>query len=473
MKRPLPLLAIIFCLGIIFASYIKIPFLITYVFTLIFLALSLSALKRSLGFDILLCLLIFLLGAASLRNTQALPACHISKFLYYRNNNYYTLKGLVENEPLIKGNRTSFIFRIREIQLDNLKYNCSGNVLAYLKGARQPCYGEELVLSGNLYRPLNRKGLRRTNYRDYLYNQGIYAVLNVKNSFQVIRLNRNRGSWLKGFAIFLKKKTEKMISRHVSSLPAAILNAMLLGDRKDVPEFINNSMVKSGTVHILVVSGFNVGIVVFIIVLFLKLMRLPRNLLFCVAIPCTVIYCLMTGASTPVVRATLMSIVFMLAFLLKREPDIYNSLALAVIFILFVNPRQLFDISFQLSFASVVSIVYLYPKARSLLHLESLKIKFIKFILEGCLVSFSAWLGTMGFIAYYFKIFSPITVLANIFIVPLAALITLCGFSLILAGLIFPALAAFFASSNELLVMMLLKINTLLIKLPWAYFYLS
>jgi competence protein ComEC len=180
----------------------------------------------------------------------------------------------------------------------------------------------------------------------------------------------------------------------------------------------------------------------------------------------------MTGASTPVMRATAMAIFFMLGFLMEREPDIYNSLSMAGLFILAFNPRQLFDIGFQLSFASVISIVYLYPKIKSLIKTEFLKIKCLKFVFDGLLVSFSAWLGTMGFIAYYFKIFSPVTVLANIFIVPLATLITLCGFSLVLMSLIFPPLSTYFASTSELLVLLLVKINAFLVNLPAAYFYL-
>jgi competence protein ComEC len=133
-----------------------------------------------------------------------------------------------------------------------------------------------------------------------------------------------------------------------------------------------------------------------------------------------------------------------------------------------INPRQLFDLGFQLSFLSVISIVYLYPKIRSFLHIDSLKIKYLRFLIDGSLVSFSAWLGTMGPIAYYFKIFSPITVLANLCIVPLASLITLSGFSLVIVSLVCPALAKLFAYSSELFVFLLLHINALLIKIPGA-----
>jgi competence protein ComEC len=251
------------------------------------------------------------------------------------------------------------------------------------------------------------------------------------------------------------------------------VDAMILGERSCIPAFINNSMVKSGTVHILVVSGFNVAIVALLVNLVLKLIRLPRKTRFYIATLLLIIYCLATGASNPVIRATVMAVVLMFAYLVKRDPDIYNSAALAALFILGVNPRQLFDVGFQLSFISVLSIVYLYPKIRLLLRVEALKIQSLKFIADSALVSFCAWLGTMGFIAHYFRIFSPVTVVANIFIVPLATLITLSGFSLIFSGFCLPAFTHLFAYSNELLVALLLKVNALLIKIPGAYFSLS
>jgi competence protein ComEC len=229
-------------------------------------------------------------------------------------------------------------------------------------------------------------------------------------------------------------------------------------------------MMKTGTIHILVVSGFNVGIVTFIITLVLKLMRLPRKLRLGLSTPLLIIYCLATGASTPVVRATVMAIVFLAANLIQREADIYNSLCVAMFFILTVNPLQLFDIGFQLSFASVLSIIYLYPKIKLLLRIGCIKTKFVRLLFEGCLVSLSAWLGTLGIIAYYFRIFAPITVFANIFIIPLATLITLCGFSLIFFGLILPSAAGMFAASCELFVLALVQINLFLARLPGAYF---
>lgn len=473
MKRPLAYLALVFSLGIIVAGKIKISSTLLYSLSLIFLIFSFLSFKKRILFDILLSCLIFILGAGLLKSSQELARCHIYNFVYYKNEQPYIIKGSINSEPILKNNKNSFIFKVEAIQSAKLNHACCGNILVYLRAKKDLYYGEELILRGNLYRPFNMQDSRRHSYRDYLYNQGIRFIMNVKSEADVIRLNKNRGFILKRFALWLKHKIENRIFRHATSLTAAILDAMILGEKRNIPSFLNNAMMKTGTVHILVVSGFNAGIVTFIIILFLRLIRIPRRIRFYIAIPLLIVYCLMTGASTPVVRATVMAIVFMLAFLVKRETDIYNSLSVAWLFILGFNVRQLFDVGFQLSFASVISIVYLYPRIKSYLRIEFLRIKYLRFLLEGCLVSFSAWLGTMGFIAYYFKIFSPVTVLANIFIVPLATLITLCGFSLILMSLIFLPLAPVFASANELLVALLIKINAFLVELPAAYFYLS
>jgi len=426
--------------------------------------------KKEYVFDILLLCLAFILGYLCLKNSKILPKCSISKFIHYKNERPYLIKGTIESEPISKDNKTTFVFKAQAIQSDNINHTCCGDILVNLKGKENLYYGDELILQGNLYRPFSKNNSSGRSYRDYLYNQGIRFIMNVKTEADIVKLNINKGSILTRFALWLKQKTENIIFKHTSFLTAAVLDAMILGEKRNIPWFVNNAMMKSGTLHILVVSGFNVGIIAFIVFLILKLVRLPRKPRFIVAIPLLILYCLITGASNPVVRATVMAIVFIIAYLIKREPDIYNSLGIAAIFILMANPRQLFDVGFQLSFVSVLSIVYIYPKLKSLLHIESLKTQCLKFLLEGCLVSFSAWLGTMGFIAYYFKIFSPITVLANIFIVPLAALITLSGISLVIIGSIFPTLAPFFAFSTELEVFVLLKINALLISLPFAYF---
>jgi len=458
MRRPLVWFVFFFCLGIYLDSHVSMAFFWLELFTLLFLILCLLMLKRKVLFDFFLCVVIFLLGAVLFQNSQKLSPNHISKYLKYSYKRFSIVKGIIDTPPVLKNGRTSFLFQTKEVQFDHLRLRTCGNILVYVKGNNALDYGQELILGGNLYRPY------------YLRRGNISLVMNARVMNFSNAPKKNRGFFLKRFAFYLKRKIENIIFSYLPSMPAAILDAMLLGERRMLSPLINNSMIKTGTVHILVVSGFNTSLVALIIISILKLFRVSRKISFYIAIPLIIIYCLMTGASSPVVRATVMAIVFMAAYLLKRETNIYNSCAIAAGFILTVNPHQLFDIGFQLSFISVLSIVYLYPRLKLFFKPELIKIKPARFLIEGFLVSLSAWLGTMGFIAWYFKIFSPITVIANIFIVPLAALITLCGFALVAMGILCPVIAPVFASTNELLVIVLLNINVFLLKIPGAYF---
>lgn len=462
-KHPLALLTLVFCCGIYFASFIKFPTWTIYALEALLLICSFLFLKRKVT-DIFIYCSVFVLGVASLCNTQILPPSHIARQVFRANKTAYVIKGVVDSEPVSKGRRLSFVYKTEGIALGELTRACLGKVLVRISTKNKFYYAEELILKGRLSRPFSK------SYRAYLYNQGIFFIMHVAADADVVRLKRKRGLAIKIFAFRLKNKISSIFSKHLSSLSASVLEAMVLGEKENVPLPIYKSMMKTGTVHILVVSGFNVGIVAFMAMLVLKFLRLPRKVRFLIAAVFLVVYCLMTGASNPVVRATIMALLWMLAYFFKREPGIYNFLSVAAIFILALNPRQLFDIGFQLSFASVISIAYFYPKLKQLLHKEVTQIRPLRFAAEGFLVSLSAWLGTMGFVAFYFKIFSPVTVLANIFIVPLAAFITLCGSSLLLASLILPSMAPFFASATELATAILLKLNILLLRLPFACF---
>ncbi len=460
MKYPLVILTIAFCLGIFFAHFIKLFYWLIIFLSVIFISLRF---KKDLIADSLIFCLSFLLGAFLLKAHDNLPRCHILNYLYF-SQQPYAVKGWVKSEPRLNLTQTTFIFATEAIKLSQRSYHCCGDILVRLSSKKKLRYGEALILRGNLYRPFYSK--------NYLSNQEIYLILSVKTELDMVVLGENKGFLLKRFALFLKEKIGKIFSRYTNAWAASILEAMVLGEKRNIPPAVTNLMMKTGTIHILVVSGFNVGIVASFILMFLKLARIQRQMRYCLTVILLLVYCLMTGASNPVVRATIMASIFVLAYLFKREANIYNSLSIAALFILGLNPRQLFDIGFQLSFLSVIAIVYLYPKISSFMRINQLKPTPLRYLASAATVSFSAWIGTIIPIVGYFKIFSPIAVLANIFIIPLATLVTLCGFSLAIISLILPALAPFFSATTELATALLLKTNAFLASLPGAYFYL-
>jgi len=448
MKRPLFIFALFFSAGIAVQEILKINFILVILFSCICLALARKF--------FIYWALIFLGMAFSAAQDQ--PAgCDIAKIITFGPGEYL-VKGFVCSYPEKSGKQTEFIFCSQELQFNGLRQPCCGSILARSSLAQDIAYGDGFILSGDLKKP-----------RNYFSREKVSAKLRVK-TIQPVAIKKGPFLLIRQSSAGLREKFTWQIRRYLDGASAGVIEAMVLGRKENLPNHIYQAMVRTGTVHILVVSGLNVSIVVLMINLVLKIFHIRRQPRLILALLFSIIYCLVTGSSTPVARATVMSGVFLLSYLWQRQPDVYNSLGLAALIILGVDPDQLFDIGFQLSFASVLAIAFIYPNIKSFLRLDNCRNKALKFISENALVSLSAWLATAGFIAYYFKFFSPVTVLANIFIVPLASLITFCGFSLVAAGLVFPAAAGLFASSAKLAVLSLLAINNLFANLPLASF---
>lgn len=469
-SRPLVWLTVCFAAGICLQQWLRLPF--AFLCGLAVVALIGAASLRSSGYlrTIFIFCLMCLAGASRFASHDILPRSHIYKQVYLRHGPFCSIAGTIISESSAYAGRQSFLVETTAVQFAGRNRSCCGKVLVYAPAGIVLRQGDEVVLAGRCFRPYVRTHYGFKGYRQYLRRQGILLLMNVKYSRQIVCLTqRSHPGWQVAFARIANRIAEK-IEAYVAPLPAAIVKAMVLGQKKGIPSGVNQLMMRSGTVHILVVSGFNVGIVAMLIMLCVKVLRLPRVMRPWLTIGFLLGYCLLTGASTPVVRATIMAVVFITAFCLQRQPDIAAALALAALSILAVNPLQLFDIGFQLSFASVAALAFGYPRLRQWLRLDKVSPACIRIPLESGVASLAAWLGTAGLIAFYFGFFSPVTVLANCLVVPLAALITFSGFSVAAAGVFSPALATLFGAATEFLVFLLLWLNASVLKLPGATF---
>jgi len=173
-------------------------------------------------------------------------------------------------------------------------------------------------------------------------------------------------------------------------------------------------------------------------------------------------------------NAVIMAIVILFGILLQRESNIYNSVSVAALLILMFSPQALFDVGFQLSFISVISIVWMTKRIeKPILKVFNSKSKILTWLVRSISVSLAAWLGVLGLVAYYFNIFSPVTILANLFIVPFSSLIVALGFCLIAVGSIFPGLSFIFASSVKLSLDILVYAVWIFHNFPGGFFYLN
>jgi competence protein ComEC len=266
-----------------------------------------------------------------------------------------------------------------------------------------------------------------------------------------------------------------LLFTYLKPTQAGILSAMILGSRSKISPTLRRLFIHTGTMHILAISGLHVGIVAFILDLLLKaFLRIKRHTRYLAIILCLILYCFLTGARPSVIRATIMAIVLLVGFLLHREIKASHSLALAALIILITNSRQLFNLGFQLSFASVISIVYFSPILKRYLGVTGMQksTAIFRFASNAFCVSFAAWLGVLPFLVYYFQIISPVTVLANLVVVPYLVLVIALAFSLLFIGIIFPVFAPVFAAPANLSIVTLIQIIKLFNRIPWAYFYL-
>lgn len=434
--------------------------MVFYVIGFFLAVLCVILINKGLSFEIMLLALVFTLGALCLKNSYITPKTDIGRYISHQNNGPYIIKGFINNNPVVRDNGFSFIFKIEEVVIEGERYRSCGNIKVSVKGVNDFSYGEGLMLIGPLSRP----------YR--LFAGKAPLLMQLRDSSSILHLNTNKGSLVIRLALFLKNNMESVFLRHLSPLASSINRAMILGDKKSIPAAVYDYMVKSATVHIMVVSGFHVGVIAFISGVFLKILRIPRRVRYLGVMLFLVIYCFITGASIPVVRSTVMGVFLIMGCFMQREISLKDSLSLAALFILIIDPRDLFSVSFQLSFASVAAIAYLYPCLKMLSRVEKLRKGFLRSLIKSCLVSLSAWIGTAGLIAYYFKIVSPVAILANIFIIPLASLLILSGLSLAIASVVHPALLGAFVSFNELVVFLLLGLSSFFSNLPFAYRYL-
>jgi competence protein ComEC len=306
----------------------------------------------------------------------------------------------------------------------------TGLALIRIQAEKDYEYGDRLLVKGTIKRPYDSVIAKRQkanfNYKQYLENQDIFAIINASEKNVTLLSHNYKSNLVLRYAYLVREKIKNQFLEKMPLESGAFLRAILLGDRSELPKKLNESFRNSGTMHILDISGLNVALIAAVFLYFFKLLRIKRKIYYTLTMLLLVFLMILTGSSASVVRATIMCIVFLTGLLLGRPADAYNSLGTAAFFILIINPKDIFDIGFQLSFVAVLSMVYLAPKLMRVVK-KDWNFYVRKYLLEPFAVSASATLGTFPFILYYFKMGTPIAVISNILIVPLMFVLMIGG----------------------------------------------
>ena len=236
----------------------------------------------------------------------------------------------------------------------------------------------------------------------------------------------------------------RLIEHTLPQPQSAILKAIMLGDKDSLPAEVKNKFLKTGTGHVLVVSGLHVGLVLFILFVFFRTLGLSFKLTSLLVVPILAYYAVLTGLRPPVLRATLMAGVGLSCLLINRDISPFVVLSLAALFILILNPLSLFTASFQLSFIVVGGIIYLTPQLEK--RLERLPL----WLRKSFAISLAAQLSVLPLLAFYFHQIPLIGFLTNLLIAPLVTIILALGFFSLALGSIALGGAQIIANANWL-----------------------
>ena len=240
-------------------------------------------------------------------------------------------------------------------------------------------YGERLHLPAKLRTPRNYRNPGAMDLAGYLASQGIRLTGSARAS-SVQTLPGFSGSRWGLWRSTARRSVLEHINRLWPGERGALMQAALIGGRAFFGRDIKTDFQRTGTYHILVVSGINVGILAFAVFWLLRTLPLGETWATTLTLLLSWGYAFVADLGSPIVRATITLNIYLLTRLLFRDKAGLNALGIAALSILLVNPRTLFEASFQLTFLSVIAVAgiavpmlrrTIYPLQRGLRNLDS------------------------------------------------------------------------------------------------------
>jgi competence protein ComEC len=403
------------------------------------------------------------------------------------------LEGIIDRAPQRAQGQTQLLIRSEKVILSNRHIPVDGHLLLILKKENGSFrLGDRLRFLCKLYSPHGFHNPGGFSYERHLAFERIHTIgfLLEENSWVKIGegfknpLLLQIEDWRDHIRNFLEKESH--------SPSSSIFKALILGEQGDIPEEVKEHFIVTGIAHLLAISGDHLGIVALLsFSLLIWILKRSEFLLLSISvkklaagltIPCILLYTFIAGGGISVIRATIMVITFFLSILFNRERNLLHTLALAAFLILIFSPPSLFDVSFQLSFFAVLSILYLVPrilqwlkeKGTSLPLKTSWRQSIFKYTKLSLLVTAVAILGTAPFVALHFNRISPIGFVTNLFFIPWVGflIVPLTLMASLLSFFSYP-LAALLIHINEFSTVLLLKSVAFFASFPLASLFIS
>ena len=360
------------------------------------------------------------------------------------------------------GHRSRVEVRVLAIRDRQRWKDASGKAMLLVDGeitAHRP--GTRLEIFGRMLRPPPANNRGEFDFAAYRRMHGQHCVLRSSHPACLQKIGGESRIRLSHWFARIRAYGSQLLWGYLDHQRAGLAAAVLLGEREQLEHDRTEAFIKTGTIHLLAISGLHIGILVGLLFVLLRFAALPRGLLLLAIALLTVFYALLTDARPPVMRATVLVVVLCGAMQLARQINPLNALALAALIVLSWNPSNLFRVGSQLSFLAVATLILLEPfhqqfikKRRDPLHTHIARSRAWPLRLLRHAGEWFWQLGFAGLVVFlvalplvmlHFHLFTPIGVLLTpLLYIPLALALA-SGLGILLTGWLIPPLATCFA----------------------------
>ncbi len=340
-------------------------------------------------------------------------------------------------------------------------------------------YGDKIEFMGEYIRPEKRRNYKGFDYSNYLKQLKIYGTMKITN---VKVIEERKANPIFQISNEIKTKIISNTKETLDEETSSILLGLILGNKDDIDENIEENFRSAGMAHILAVSGMHVTYVILGLSLIMKkILGKRRNYIFCICV--LIVYMFITNFSASVTRAGIMGIIMILSKIFYRKNDIYTALSISLFIILIYNPFLIQSLGLLLSYGGVIGIIILNKSILSIL--KNIKIKnkkykyFIKPKIQNSLdkikeiisVSISVQIFIFPIAIYNLNTFNPYFFISNLLLSIVIGPIIIIGFLFIIVILINYQITKLFIEPIKIGIKILIYISKIG-KLPFSNIYI-
>lgn len=469
MPFPFLFLALSLASGILASSLLSISLLSMVLAVLASLAGSwlLYFIRRETAAFLLILLTIFFLGAGL--HTLSEMTFKENSLRQLEFSDYADFTGTVSRSPS-RAMDSDFLFvKVKKVSYGNREVKAKGNLRVTIPRSAEPAgplrlsIGDRVKVSARLLSDKGFQNFQSFSLQSALKSQNIHRRAFTKSRLLVERRQPGKKySPLRLISILHQNLQEKIEAHFPSSAgrsispQGAVLEALLLGERGRMEPSDTLSLQKAGVYHLFAISGAHIAIISFFLFSLFRLVRIPTRPSYLLLMAFLLFYALLVEGRPSVLRATIMTLAFLLGKLLWADVHLLNTISISAFLLLLLNPFQLFNVGFQLTFAATLSIILFFPRVIKYLPRMPLRLS------EILALSLTAQLGVLPFLASTFNRVTFSALVLNYAALPLVALIMASGYIFLPLSFVSFFLARWFALGLSFLIDLLISSSRLL-----------